>query len=66
MKFWIDKTSDYKYCQVKEFNTLQDLLDFMEECGEDIILSINMNYGRNNSLNSEYKYRIEIYDDYRE
>ncbi len=39
MKFVIDRASDFKSEQLeKEFNTLEELIDFMREVKEDIIL----------------------------
>lgn len=46
-----------------EFNTLQDILDFMEKEKEDIIITRN---GRHAVPDRYPPYCIEIYDDYRE
>lgn len=54
MKFTVYKTSDsWREDEYQvEINSLEELIKFQQDCGEDIILK------RNNE--------IEIYDDYRE
>lgn len=56
----------YKMVQTKawfiELNTLEDLLNFKEEVGEDIIISDD--FYKDNNIG--VKYSIEIYDNYRE
>lgn len=79
MEFVITKTSD-STPQVKTFNTLQDLINFFEQCDEELVLSKNFWYNisasscaKAYSISKEFaakvvkiKYEIEIYDDYRE
>ena len=52
-------------CWLIELNTLEDLLDFQSEVGEDIIIS-NLNDSFKEIKDTGAKYCIEIYDDYRE
>lgn len=58
MRFTVDKTSDGINAEnnIKEFNTLEELIDFVKEqdC-EKIVLFAN-----------KHHQHIEIYDDYRE
>ena len=61
MLFEIRKASDYEYKEVKEINTLEELIEFFKENG-DLILR--------DTLISEnpdtQDMTIEIYDDWRE
>lgn len=56
MEFIINKASDFEYEEKKVFNTLEELIGFMEEAGEIILSKENYGYGEFN--------RIVIYDDY--
>ena len=50
-------------CWLIELNTLEDLLNFQNEIGEEIIIKDNFPWKNNNI---EVKHSIEIYDNYRE
>ena len=73
MKFKITQTSIRSQEErTEEFNTLEDLLKFVDENG-DIIIMDNYDYKPNPNgkgvirvTNSEKPYEIEIYDYYRE
>ena len=41
MKAVVMKASDSYYSKIKYFKNLKSLLDFMEECGHDLILQKN-------------------------
>lgn len=58
MKAVIRKASDWKYGEIKEFNTLEELLDFQEKAGCAIII------GPNELLEGDAPYEIMIYDGY--
>ena len=52
-------------CWVIELNTLEDLLNFQNEIGEEIVIgNLNDSFGENKDTG--IKHYIEIYDDYRE
>lgn len=59
MKAVIRKASDWKYGEIKEFNTLEELLDFQEKAENPIIIS-----RENVFLTGDIPYDIMIYDDY--
>ena len=42
MKVLITKASNDFWYQIKEFNTLEELFNFKNECGHDIIISKNL------------------------
>ena len=56
MKAIIAKASDWDYVEKREFNTLDELLEWKKEIGEDIIIA--------DSRLDDYDYYITIYDDY--
>jgi len=58
MKFLIKRTSDLEETH-KEINTLEELLEFMKEIDNPLILFDCNEKG-------EKEYILEIYDDYRE
>ena len=55
----IGRTKDKVSVWTIKFRTLSELLKFIDECNEEIILSSNSNY-------KDIDATIEIYDDYRE
>lgn len=59
MKVKITKASDYNDVKISEFNTLEDLLKFQEECDEELIIA--RPYKRKNG---EKVYDVIVYDDY--
>ena len=63
MKFNVTRTSDYGYLEQKEFNTLEELLDFCKKNGEIILSSPPEPVVK---VNREYLPSIEIYDTWRE
>ena len=80
MKFVITRTSDNDYIEVKEFSTLEELIDFRNEVGQ-LVISRNFwyNAGKEGIENIKKWYPninaeeivsipngIEIYDSYRE
>ena len=44
MTAFIKKASDDYWCKVKNFNTLQDLINFVEESHHDIIISTDVDF----------------------
>lgn len=44
MKFIVTKASDINYFEIKEVSTLEELLAFREETGEDVIIGENWYY----------------------
>jgi len=62
MKFIVTKTSDYRYEEIVEINTLEELLEMYNKYG-DIIITDNF---VNDEKYSDIKLEIEIYDGYRE
>ncbi len=58
MKFYVTRTSDWKYKEQVEINTLEELIDFVRDNGDIII---QKPYPYRDNLPS-----IEIYDDWRE
>lgn len=72
MKFYVTKTSDWKYEEVIELNTLEELLEFVNKNGE-IILDKNWLFKTTKEqipdateISREAPFEIEIYDTYRE
>ena len=63
MKAVVMKASDSYYSKIKYFKNLKRLLDFMEECGHDLILQKNW-YSFEDKEKEECEYAITIYDDY--
>lgn len=78
MKFVITRTSDSDYCSIKNFTTVESLIDFMKQNENPIIIKNNWWYKKDDDYVKEYfptnfslvkstPYKIEIYDDdYRE
>ena len=77
MDFIISKTSNVRYFNIQHFNTLQDLTDFLDDRGEDIIIKqadityylsdpddITTGFSKDQIKNCNYE--LEIYDDWRE
>lgn len=58
MKFKLTKSSDWNFEKEIEFNTLEELISWMKEINEDIIIGLN--------YLGDGKDFIEIYDYYRE
>lgn len=58
MKFNVTMTSDWEYKREMEFNTIDELMDFVKQNGRIIIFPPN-EYNEGETI-------IEIYDDYRE
>lgn len=58
MKFKLTKSSDWDFEKEIEFNTLEELINWMKKINEDIIIELN--------YLGEGKDVIEIYDTYRE
>ena len=57
MRARLTKTSDYRYKDYKDFDTLEDLLKF---------IGTNLEYVINGLENEEADFELERYDDYRE
>ncbi len=78
MKFAITATTSDEYFDVKDFQTIDELMRFKQEVKHDLIITINFSYKRDiefvRELNPKVNatelvtipYAIEIYDDYRE
>lgn len=79
MKFYISKVSDDEYKDVKEFNTIDELMKFCKENKDCLCIHLNwyfeweipdmVSLGTPEKLAKEIvtcEYEIEIYDDYRE
>ncbi len=70
MKFAVTKTSNPHYEELKEFNTLEELVNFLRELshgkrfGVDLILSDSLFFPTLGE--DEYEIGLEIYDSYRE
>lgn len=58
MKMIISKTSDWDYKEEKGFSSLQELLEFVNEQGECILIPPDPYVKK--------EWELEIYDDYRE
>ena len=61
MKFNITKTSDWRFHEVRDFQSLEELMKFVNDNGCEAVLSVD-NFGH---YNNDYP-TFEIYDDYRE
>lgn len=61
MKAVITKASNWEYEEIKCFENLEDLLDFVKKCGHGIILEENY---RTSKAVKDCEYAITIYDDY--
>lgn len=78
MKFAITATTSDEYFDVKDFQTIDELMRFKQEVKHDLIITINCSYKEDiefvRELNPKVNatelvtipYAIEIYDDYRE
>lgn len=78
MKFAITASNANDYFDIKEFQTVEDLIRFMEEKEYDLIITHNDAYKENIKTIQRYNpevdaeelvkipYAIEIYDGYRE
>ena len=64
MNFIISRSSDSfgDVCTSKEFNTLEELMEFIRDCGESVIL--HQSDTESDTASSDVY--LEIYDDYRE
>ena len=78
MKFAITATTSDEYFNIKDFQTIDELMRFKREVKHDLIITINGSYKEDvqfvQELNPKVNaaelvtipYAIEIYDDYRE
>lgn len=78
MKFAITATTNDEYFDIKDFQTIDELMHFRREAKNDLIITINCAYKEDvdfvRELNPKVNaaelvtipYAIEIYDDYRE
>lgn len=78
MKFAITATTSDEYFNIKDFQTIDELMRFKQEVKHDLIITINCSYKEDiefvRELNPKINaaelvtipYAIEIYDDYRE
>ena len=79
MKFLISRISKHNCYGIKDFKTIEDLIEFKETVKHEIIITNNYFYKQEEKYNISkvkglsdtneiYKvpYKIEIYDDYRE
>lgn len=78
MKFAITAASKDDYYMIKEFKTIEELIDFYNESQHSIVIGPNMAYKEQVALVQEYNpkvdaeqlttvpYAITIYDDYME
>lgn len=78
MKFAITATTNDEYFDIKDFQTIDELMRFQREAKNDLIITINCAYKEdvdfvqelNPKVNAaelvKIPYAIEIYDDYRE
>jgi len=75
MKVVITKASNCDFAETKDFNTFEDLINFMVECGQELILRENFFFGDNPGeldwmpsekakMVAECKYEVKIYDGY--
>jgi len=64
MNFIIERTSDSfgEECTSRQFNTLEELMEFVRDCGESVIL--HQSDTESDTASSDVY--LEIYDDYRE
>lgn len=68
MKAMITKVSTgWKLDEVKDFNTLQELINFQKEVSQPIIIdNHNEWFDKEYGIKENIDFDIEIYDDYRE
>lgn len=79
MKFVITRTSSDDYIGVKDFSTVEELVNFMRKQKHPLIIGSNFAFNGDIEIIQEYcshgvnaheivatPYNIEIYDDYRE
>lgn len=78
MKFAITATTSDEYFDIKDFQTIDELMRFRQETKNDLIITINCSYREDIEFAQELNpkvnaielvkipYAIEIYDDYRE
>lgn len=79
MKFVITRTSSDNYIGVKNFSTIEELINFMRKQKHPLIIEDNFAFNENIKIIQEScpfgvnaheiattPYNIEIYDDYRE
>ena len=79
MKFVITRTSSDDYIGVKNFSTIEELVNFMRKQKHPLIIENNFAFNEDVKIVQEYcprgvnaheivttPYNIEIYDDYRE
>lgn len=75
MNFIISKTSDPKYFDIQHFSTLQDLINFVDDIGNEVIIKTADSFWLVNTENTKgfseeqitsCNYELEIYDDWRE
>ena len=79
MKFVITRTSSDDYIGVKDFSTVEELVNFMHKQKNSLIIGTNFAFNRDIEIISQRcpfgvdaneiastPYNIEIYDDYRE
>ena len=68
MKFVIKRTSSNEpYDDIKNFETIDQLLKFRKQVKHDLIITNNFFYKENFVPEiADIQYEIEIYDDYRE
>lgn len=60
MKFAITKTSDWRYADELEINSIKQLIKFINDNGGQVVIITN------NNISDKTIPEIEIYDDYRE
>lgn len=60
MKFAITKTSDWRYANELEINSIKQLIKFINDNGGQVVIITN------NNISDKTIPEIEIYDDYRE
>ena len=60
MTFNVYKTSDSNFSETLAVNSLDQLVNFIKECGHDVVV------GKTDLINENGNMFIEIYDDYRE
>lgn len=64
MKLRIKSVTSSEYNEVKEFNTIEELFNWQEKIGYDVIIS-TINEGESNEFNGEkYEAVLEIYNGY--
>ena len=60
MKFAVTKTSDWRYADELEINSIKQLIKFINDNGGQVVIITN------NNISDKTIPEIEIYDDYRE